>query len=242
MSTVDWYGNVGLVVFFAGCNYRCPYCQNSGLIPEDAGTEVDISLIRDRIDVNRVINDVIVLTGGEPLRQIEGVLGVARLAHEYGLRVMLDTNGSLRQNMERALSSGLIDRVALDVKAPLTPTEYGRVSGRPDFGRDSIESIERCLDLAKELGLEMEVRTTVVPGLSDSAEFISAIACSILGRTDVYYLQQFDNTGQVLSQILKLEKPPTRESMVSLAGSAIAIGLRNVYIKTREGGLERIDG
>ena len=29
MSTIDWHGNVSLVVFFAGCNFRCPYCQNS---------------------------------------------------------------------------------------------------------------------------------------------------------------------------------------------------------------------
>ncbi len=242
MSTIDWYGNVGFVVFFAGCNYRCPYCQNSGLIPEDTGTEVDISLIRDRIEVNKVINDAVVLTGGEPLRQIEGVIAVAKLAHDYGLRVMLDTNGSLIKNVEKALGSGLIDRVALDVKAPLEPEEYGRVSGRPDLGKKSVESIERCLDLAKALGLEMETRTTVAPGLSDSPEFISAIARGILGRTDVYYLQQFDNTGQVLSQILKLEKPPTREDMVSLARFATTAGLRNVYIKTRAGGLERIDG
>ena len=242
MSTVDWYGNVSLVVFFAGCNYRCPYCQNSGLIPEDTGTEVDLSLVRDRIEVNKVINDSVVLTGGEPLCQIEGVLAVAGLAHEYGLRVMLDTNGSLREPMERALRSGLIDRVALDVKAPLNPEDYGRVSGRPDIGKESVESIEECLDLAKKLGLEMEVRTTVAPGLSDSHEFIAAIARGVLGRTDVYYLQQFDNRGQVLSQTLKLEKPPTREDMVSLARSAIATGLRNVYIKTRAGGLERIDG
>ena len=46
MSTVDWYGNVSMVVFFAGCNIRCPYCQNSGLVPLDSGEEVGLGYIR----------------------------------------------------------------------------------------------------------------------------------------------------------------------------------------------------
>ena len=42
MSTIDWYGNVSMVIFFAGCNIRCPYCQNSGLLESDSGTEVTL--------------------------------------------------------------------------------------------------------------------------------------------------------------------------------------------------------
>jgi len=52
MSTVDWYGNVSLVIFFAGCNFRCPYCQNSGLLPVESGEKVDLDTIRSRILVN----------------------------------------------------------------------------------------------------------------------------------------------------------------------------------------------
>ena len=36
-STIDWYGNVSLVVFFAGYNFRGPYCHNAGLILMDFG-------------------------------------------------------------------------------------------------------------------------------------------------------------------------------------------------------------
>jgi len=69
MSTVDLYGNVSLVVFFAECNFRCPYCQNSGLISIDSGEEVDTELIRDRIRIGGKLLDAVVFTGGEPLLQ-----------------------------------------------------------------------------------------------------------------------------------------------------------------------------
>lgn len=240
MSTIDWYGNVSLIVFCAGCNYRCPYCHNSALIPADSGREIDLNLLKERIMANKLIDDAIVFTGGEPVLQPDAIIEAAKLSKSLGLKVMLDTNGSVKQNLERILRSGYIDRVALDVKAPLNPADYGRVTGRPDLGEASIEAVEHCLNLSKELGLEMEVRTTVAPGLSDAPTFIASIAESIKGRCDVYYLQQYDNLGEVLSQTLKQEKPPSRETMMSLAQEAHRTGLTNVFIKTRSNGLERM--
>jgi pyruvate formate lyase activating enzyme len=240
MSTIDWYGNVSLIVFCAGCNYRCPYCQNSGLIPLDSGREIDLDFLRDRFIANKMINDAVVFTGGEPVLQPDAVIKSAKLAQSLGLRVMLDSNGSVKENIDRILRSGAINRVALDVKAPLNMEDYGRVTGRPDLGEVSVEAVEHCLNLSKELGIEMEVRTTVAPGISDDLAFIRSIADSIKGRSDVYYLQQFDNLGEVLSQTLKQEKPPTREAMMSLAREALKTGIRNVFIKTRSHGLERM--
>ncbi|MDP2899435.1 MAG: radical SAM protein, partial [Candidatus Bathyarchaeota archaeon] len=121
MSTVDWYGNVSLVVFCAGCNYRCPYCQNSGLIPLDSGREIDIDLLRERFEANRLINDAVVFTGGEPVLQPDAVIEAAKLAKSRGLKVMLDSNGSVKENIDKVLRSGYVDRVALDVKAPINP-------------------------------------------------------------------------------------------------------------------------
>jgi pyruvate formate lyase activating enzyme len=240
MSTVDWYGNVSLIVFCSGCNYRCPYCQNSGLIPLDSGKEIDLDLLLDRFEANKVINDAVVFTGGEPTLQPDAIIEATRLAKSRGLKVMLDTNGSVKENIDRILRSRTIDRVALDVKAPINPKDYGRVIGRPELGVSSVEAVEHCLNLSRELRIQMEVRTTIAPGVSDDPAFIRSIAESIKGRCEVFYLQQFDNLGEVLSQTLKQEKPPTREAMMSLAREALQTGLRNVFIKTRSNGLERM--
>ena len=243
MSTVDWYGNVSMIVFFAGCNIRCPYCQNSGLIPLDSGEEVGLDYIEERIEIGMKPVpqlDAVVFTGGEPLLQPDAVIEAAQLVKRHGLKLMLDTNGTVYKGAERVLRTGLIDRVALDVKAPLNPKDYGVVSGVPPLGEVFSESVKNTLRLCKKLGVEVEARTTVAPTVSDEPSFIRRIAEDIKGFAEVYYLQQFDNQGEILSPELKEMESPTRESLVELAAQAIEAGLGQVYIKTRFGGLERI--
>jgi pyruvate formate lyase activating enzyme len=243
MSTVDWYGNVSMVVFFAGCNIRCPYCQNAGLLPLDSGEEVDLDYIEERLIIGMKPVpqlDAVVFTGGEPLLQPDAVIEAAELVKRHGLKLMLDTNGTVYEAAERVLRTGLIDRIALDVKAPLNPENYGVVSGVPPLGGVFSVSVKKILRLCKELGVEVEARTTVAPTVSDEPSFVRRIAEDIKGFAEVYYLQQFDNQGEILSSELKKMESPTRERLVELAAQAIDAGLEQVYIKTRFGGLERI--
>jgi pyruvate formate lyase activating enzyme len=238
MSTIDWHGNVSLVVFFAGCNFRCPYCQNASLLPLDSGKEVDAEYLRERIDLGRNLLDAVVVTGGEPLLQPEGIEEIAGITEELGLKLMLNTNGSRSEAVRGLLEAGLIDRVALDIKAPLTSEDYARVAGQN--GGTLYTEVEKTLELCNDHGVEVEVRTTVAPGVSDDPEFIERIASAIKGRCHEYSLQQFDNMGDVLSPEMKGESPPSREMMMELAGVAVAAGLKNVNIKTRKMGLERM--
>jgi len=244
ISTIDWYGNVSLVVFFAGCNFRCPYCQNSGLLPMDSGSEIDGESLCSRIEINMKPVpelDAVVLTGGEPTLQADGVFEASKIAREHGLKVMLDTNGSNPEVLKQLLEAGLVDRVALDVKAPLNPEDYGKVSGVVGRADNIVRNIRRTLELCEAYNVEVEARTTVAPTVSDSDAFIRGIARDIRGHYDVYFLQQFDNTGEVLSPELKALTPPTRERLIELARVAVGEGLDEVYIKTRALGLERVD-
>ena len=241
-STVDWYGNVSLIVFYAGCNFRCPYCQNSGLLPLDSGEEVDLEYLRQRIKINMTPVpglDSVVLTGGEPTLQGEAILEVAGLVRELGLKLMLDTNGSVPEAIEPLLEAGLVDRVALDIKAPLNPGDYRICTGISD-AEEAVVNVGRTLDLCLEHGVDLEARTTVAPTVTDSEALIRGIARDIRDRCTVYYLQQYDNTGEVLSPRLKELTPPSKERLTELAEVALGEGVENVYIKTREDGLERI--
>ena len=243
MSTIDWYGNVSLVVFWAGCNLRCPYCHNSTLIPMDSGTELNLQYLDERLkqSLNPVPSlDAVVFTGGEPLLQIDSVIEAAKLVKQYDLKLMLDTNGTIFDAVEKALNTGLFDRVALDVKTPLNPEQFGSFSGTPKMAQRYIEAIKNTIKLCKELGIPIEARTTVAPGVSDDEDFIRAIARDIKGEPDVYYLQQYDNQGEVLDPVLKEKNSPTKELMIKLARAALEEGVTPVYIKTRFDGLERI--
>jgi pyruvate-formate lyase-activating enzyme len=136
------------------------------------------------------------------------------------------------------LNDGLIDRVALDVKAPLTPESYAAFLGA-EAGNVSA-MVKRSLGICSEWGVEVEVRTTIAPGLSDEPGFVKAIAEEIRDLCDLYVLQQFDNMGEVLSSDLKSKAPPSKEELIDLAGVASDAGIGNVYIRTRRSGLERI--
>ena len=243
MSTVDWYGNVSLIVFWAGCNIRCPYCHNSLLIPLDSGKEVTLDYLDEHLEQGMTpvpSLDAVVFTGGEPLLQPDSVIEAAKLVKEYGLKLMLDSNGTLWEAMEKTLNTGLFDRVALDVKSPLTPEAFGKLSGVPEMAEKYVESIQNTISLCNKLGIPIEARTTVAPGVSDDEEYIREIARAIKGKIDVYYLQQFDNQGDVLNPELKEKKPPTKEHMIKLARAALDEGVTPVYIKTRFEGLEQI--
>lgn len=243
MSTVDWYGCLSMVVFCAGCNFRCPYCQNSGLIPFDSGELVALDFLRGRIEnaINPVETiEAAVFTGGEPLLQPDGVMQAARLFKEYDMKVMLDTNGSVFKAFSKIVDTGLVDRVALDVKAPLNVRDYSTFCSPHIAVHEAVSSVKSSLQLCAEKRIPLEIRTTVAPGVSDNPDFIRRIAGSINGYEAVYYLQQFDNHGEVLDPKLKMSEPPSRERMAELAFEAIQAGLRDVYIKTRRGGLEKI--
>jgi len=240
ISTVDWYGNVSLVVFFAGCNFRCPYCHNSNLISMDSGKEIDLEVLRKRIEMNLNFIDSVVFTGGELLLQTEPVLEAAKIVKSYGLKLMLDTNGSISTSVKRLLEADVVDRVALDIKAPLLPEIYQKISCSQMSGNTIIENILQTIELCNFYHIDIEARTTVVPNISDGYEFIKLIANDIKDKCSVYYLQQYDNSGEINNSELKYLQSPTREKMMELAKIAISEGMNNVYIKTREYGLERV--
>lgn len=243
MSTVDWYGNVSLVVFWAGCNIRCPYCHNSTLIPLDSGQIVDLRYLDDRIKQAMYpipSLDAVVFTGGEPLLQYEKLIIASELVKQHSLKLMLDTNGTLFNAAQKTLETGFIDRVALDVKSPLNKDAFGALSQRPEMAEEYVTSIIKTIKLCNELNIPIEARTTVAPGVSDDETFIREISREIRDKVDVYYLQQFDNQGDVLEPELKKRDPPKKEHLKILAKAALDEGVNPVYIKTRFDGLERI--
>jgi len=102
-----------------GCTFRCPLLPQrrprpaAGDDPDDAGRHLPLLSRRPEGWLEAVC-----LTGGEPLLQ-ENIEDLIRVVRERGLLVKLDTNGSLADRLENLLAAGLLDRVAMDIKAPL---------------------------------------------------------------------------------------------------------------------------
>lgn len=223
VSTVEYPGKTSLVIFTAGCTFRCPYCHNPELIK--GGEEVEISEIICKIRDYAELVDAVVVSGGEPLLQIDEIELILREAQSLGLNTKLDTNGSFPENLKRI--TGLLDYVAIDIKAPFEI--YRKLAGRS--ARGVIESLE----ILKSSDLTLECRTTFVPGLLD-VDDIKKIADSI--ECDVYVLQQFRNRV-VLDDKLKSVKPPSPEYLREIA-KTVKDNFKVVKIRTEEFGEEEI--
>lgn len=162
-SFSDFPGRIAAVAFTRGCNLRCPYCHNPELIHVRGDDPVAEAALFDLLHRRRGKLDGVVFTGGEPTLQAD-LAEVMAEVKALGFETKLDTNGCRPDVLEALLAEGLVDLVAMDVKAPLA--RYEEVAGVPADTVAVAASIRLLIDGA----VDHEFRTTVVApllGVSD---------------------------------------------------------------------------
>jgi pyruvate formate lyase activating enzyme len=211
-SLIDYPGHIATVLFTGGCNLRCPMCHNADLVlnPQALPTLPEDELLAFLAQREGLV-DGVVITGGEPTLQADLSSFVVRL-RESGLDVKLDTNGYRPEVLERLLQSGLVDYVAMDVKAP--PEKLPLLTGRADADHGRIG---RSIELLRCSRVSYEFRTTVVPGMLNGAD-IEAVARWIAGA-DRYVLQQFRPVN-TLDPALETVSPYPTETLRRMAEAA----------------------
>ncbi|MGQ9513955.1 MAG: anaerobic ribonucleoside-triphosphate reductase activating protein [Thermoproteota archaeon] len=206
-SFVDWDGKIVSTLFVPTCNFRCPFCFNHRLILHpDRYPDIPESTIMNFLDRNRDFLDGVCISGGEPMTA-RGLREFCRRIKSLGLKIKLDTNGSNPKLLKELVSSGLVNYVAMDVKAPPNDKSYKLATGT---------SSSRILDLVKESvsflinsGIEYEFRTTVVPSIH-SAKDIEEIAKWIRGAR-LYVLQKFQPENAWDKRLRKLSSQSDSE-------------------------------
>ncbi len=203
-SLIDYPEHLTTVFFTPGCNFRCPMCHNADLVlaPQSLPS-VPLDDVWAFLERRSGMLTGITLTGGEPTLQRDLAAFIER-ARSLGYNVKLDTNGYQPDALEALLKKGLLDYIAMDVKAP--PGRYAELAGLSGL---DIARIERSLRLLHESGIAHELRTTVVPGLLDGDD-IEAIARWITGA-ERYVLQQFRGRGTLNPALAEVDPyPPDR--------------------------------
>ncbi len=235
VSTIDWYGRSASVVFFNGCNFKCLYCSNNQFIEVadrleplfKKGNAVEIEVIEKAILESRILISAVVFSGGEPAAHPVELERLARFAKDEGLMVGIETNGYYTERLSSLIDKKLLDKIFLDVKAPLDDAEqYSMITGGIP---DAAEKVLRSLNLK---GVGIEVRTTVFRSFSN----VSGIARSLAGRDCTYVLQQ-GIPEFAPDKKIRNEKPITRDELMALAKSVPF--LKDVRIRTREKGEEK---
>jgi pyruvate formate lyase activating enzyme len=182
MSLVDYPGRIAAVLFFTGCNFRCPFCHNPELVlgAESART-LEWAQVQQQLEKRTGFLDAVVVSGGEPT--LHGRLpAVFRRLRALGLRTKLDTNGSHPDRVRALLDEGAVDFVAIDIKAPWR--RYRELAGV----EVDTDAVRRTVEFVDASGLEYELRTTVAPTLTEND--ILEIASAIAGAKR-YVLQRF---------------------------------------------------
>lgn len=210
-SSRDFPGHISSTVFLGGCTFRCPYCHNSELVlrPETIQT-MPVDFFLSYLDGRQGWLEAICLTGGEPLLH-EEVEDLVRVVRERGLLVKLDTNGSFPERLEGLLAAGLLDWVAMDVKAPL---ERYREVTRSNV---DVESIVRSTDILRNSSVRHTFRTTVVPGLVGREDVVK-IGEWLNGAAD-YLIQQFVPQTTIDPAFLEV-KPFSRAELEDIVAAA----------------------
>lgn len=199
-TLIDFPGEIAATIFMPGCNLRCPYCHNPGLVagyrPAGISGMVGWEDIASFLDKRCRVLGGVCLSGGEPLLSphLEKLIDCI---HSLGLKVKIDTNGTLPERLE----SIRFDYVAMDIKT--SPGRYRLLSAveQTDYG----ERVKESIGIILNSGVPHEFRTTVAPGIvmeDDIAEI-----CGLIRGTDRYVLAQF-RPGHTLDPSFA-EKPPT---------------------------------
>ncbi len=240
-STIDWFGKLTTMVFLSGCNFRCPYCQN-GPVALGEGEVVTMEFVEQRVRRSLGVAEALGVSGGEPTLQPKALREILAVGRRLGLKNFLETNASNPSVVLSLVDEGLLDYVALDAKAALTPKRYAEVAGiSAKQAEDAISCLMELVKGLAERGVGFEVRTTIVPTLVDSREEVAEIARKLveLGCRR-YVLMQFDPNGDLIDKRLKALKPPSRQDLIDLARAALEEGVSEVYVFTREEGLELV--
>lgn len=207
LTLLDYPGRMACTVFLGGCNFRCPFCHNSDLLPAgQAPAAVEEAELLAFLRKRRGILDGVCVTGGEPLLNAD-IGALLEKIKALGYAVKLDTNGSRPQALKALVGAGLVDAVAMDIKN--APERYAETVGLRAFDLKPVrESVAYLLTGA----VPYEFRTTVVREFHDADSFVE-IGRWIKGAPR-YFLQGFVDSERVLEGGLH---PCTKEEMERFA-------------------------
>lgn len=112
-----WHtGSPALFIRFAGCNLPkpCNFCDTIHAVPCISGMIVSKENMRSRLNLEKR-NQVVVLTGGEPLRQMDDVVELLSILHGLSFfKIVIETNGTI--NPKEVISYNPEVNIVMDYK------------------------------------------------------------------------------------------------------------------------------
>ena len=148
---------------FAGCNLKCPFCQNwqisqSTDVPGRPYTPTE--LIASALDAGQKAANAIAYTYSEPLVHIEFLLDCMKEAQKTGTANVIVSNGCINPEAAAEILE-LTNAANIDLKC------FSDETYREILGGD-LSAVLGFIRMAIEKGVHLELTTLIIPGFNDS--------------------------------------------------------------------------
>ena len=195
LTLLDYPQKLACILFTQGCNYNCPFCQNSGLISCHKDQLIDLDEIFAYLKKRQNILQGVVISGGEPTIQPD-LIDFVKKVKELGYLVKLDTNGSNPSVIKYLIDNKLVDYIAMDIK-----NIFDEYIGIVNLRKVNVDKIKESINIIKSSSVEHEFRTTIMQNYHDVDKLTKI--CKFLGKDEKYYLQNFEDSEMVIDKSLR---------------------------------------
>ena len=192
LTLLNYPDKVACTIFTSGCNLRCPFCHNSGLVTNNYN-EISFDSIYEYLKKRIGILDGVCITGGEPLIHAD-IKDYIKKIKDLGYLVKIDTNGCNPKLLKELIDLKLVDYIAMDIKNIYS--KYDINSGV----KVNIDNIKKSISIIENSGIDYEFRTTIVKEFHSTQDIKEIL--SYISSNSNYYIQNFKNSNDVFNRNL----------------------------------------
>jgi len=208
VTLIDYPEKIACTIFLFGCNLRCGFCHNPGLVIKEDAPDMPPEKVLEFLKKRRKYLDGVCFTGGEPLMSLD--LGFLRELKASGYLIKIDTNGCFPEKLRHIIELELVDFVSMDIKS--STAKYSEITN----SNPNIEKIQDSIELVSKLE-NYEFRTTILEGIhaEDEMKKIAEWLNRIAGKKPKKFcLQGFKVQGEIMDAQFK-NYPDTSEEYLN---------------------------
>ncbi|MBN1113805.1 MAG: AmmeMemoRadiSam system radical SAM enzyme [Oligoflexia bacterium] len=212
-----------LSIAMPGCNFKCRFCQNSGIsqVEDPANIQGEDLLPEDIIKIAKAKNiKIISYTYSEPTVFYEFMLETCMLAKTAGMYNVMVTNGFMgEQALEELLR--FVDAFNVDLKSFRARTYEEIIGGKLDVVMNNLREISNSKSW-------LEVTSLIIPEMNNSYEEVEDMAGFVasLGSQVPWHV-----SGYHPDYKMKEDSSPTSfEDLKQAYALGLEMGLKYVYI------------
>lgn len=192
LTLLNYPDKLACTIFTSGCNLRCPFCHNSGLVTNNYN-EISFDSVYEYLKKRVGILDGVCITGGEPLIHAD-IKDYIKKIKDLGYLVKIDTNGCNPKLLKELIDLKLVDYIAMDIKNIYS--KYDITSGV----KVNIDNIKKSISIIENSGIDYEFRTTIVKEFHSTQDIKEIL--SYISSNSNYYIQNFKNSNDVFNRNL----------------------------------------